>query len=222
MDCDGTPPVVIVGAGGHGRVVLDVLRSAERRVIGFLDDNPSLHRTQVLGTPVLGSTRKAPRLVDKEGASFLVGVADNVVRGKLMNRLRLFDVPFASVVHPAATVASDVMIESGVVVLAGAVVNTGSRLRVGSLVNTSASVDHDCDLGEFAQVQPGSVLTGGVVVGRYAFIGSRAVVLPLKSIGENAYVGAGAVVVRDVSSNEVVVGVPARVIKYRESLEKEF
>ena len=177
-----------------------------------------MHGREVLGAPILGGRELASRLAQEEGAGLLVGIGDNVIRGHLLKWLQERGVPLTCAVHPSAVIAADVVVEPGVVIIPGAVVNTRSRLRLGSVVNTNASVDHDCDLGEMAQTMPGSVLTGGVVVERYASIGSGAVVLPLKRIGENAYVGAGAVVLEDVPPNAVVVGVPARVIKYRESL----
>lgn len=209
-------PVVVIGAGDHGRVVLDILRAAGRRVIGVLDDNRAAHGALRLGVPVVGATDDAPRLASQQGAEFVVGIGDNLIRGRILERLRAWGIPLTCAVHPQAAVAPDVTIEAGVAVMAGAIVNTGARLQFGAVVNTRACVDHDCDLGPLVQVLPGAVLAGGVVVERYTFIGSGAVILPRLRIGENVFVGAGAVVLRDVPANAVVVGVPARILKYRE------
>lgn len=213
----GDTPVVVIGAGGHGRVILDILRCAGRTVCGLLDDNPDLHGQRVNGVDVLGGIEEAPRLAS-EGACFVVGIGDNLARGRVIRRFLAWGASLTTAVHPSAVIAADVAVEPGVVVMAGAVVNTGSRLGVGSCVNTRAVLDHDNILGELAHVFPGAVLTGGVQVGRYAVIGSGAVVLPYQRVGENAYVGAGAVVGHEVPPNTVVVGVPAKFLKHRDPL----
>lgn len=215
-------PAIILGAGGHGAVIRDILLAGQRRVLGFLDDNPALHVKKVLDTPILGGTGLAPQLAREEGAELVVGIGDNLIRGRLVRMLQEWGVPLTCAVHPSAVIAADVIMEQGVVVMPGAVVNTRSRLGLASVVNTKASVDHDCTLGELSHVAPGAVLNGGVVVERYAVVGAGAVVLEFKRIGENAFVGAGAVVLEDVPSNAVVVGVPAKVIKYREPLPSTF
>lgn len=206
-------PVVIVGAGGHGRVILDVLLSAGREVLGFLDDGPSMQGTEVRGAAVLGGLERALDLARERGAAFVVGIGDNVVRGRVVRRLQEWGLPIASAVHPGAIVAADARVGPGVVVMPGAVVNTGSVLGLAAVVNTRASLDHDNELMEGAHVMPGATLAGAVIVGRYATVGSGAVVLPGVRIGDNAYVGAGAVALEDVSAGAVVVGAPARFLK---------
>ncbi|MDA2923065.1 NeuD/PglB/VioB family sugar acetyltransferase [Acidobacteria bacterium AH-259-L09] len=208
-------PVIVIGVGGHGRVIRDILRSAQRPVIGFLDDNVALQGSEISGVPVLGGIRDAQRVVRQEGAEVAVGVGDNLIRGRLLRLLQSWGVPVTYAVHPKAYVAEDVVIGAGVVVMAGAVVSRGSSLRFGSVVNTKVSIDQKCHIQELAHVLPGSVLTDGVVVERYAFVGSGAVILSKRRIGENAYIGAGAVVSEDIPASTVAVGIPARVIKYR-------
>lgn len=217
----GDEPAIVLGAGGHGAVVADIVRSSGRTVVGFLDDNPALLGTEVIGIPVIGATMDAPRLAREHGAGLLVGIGDNLIRGRLLRRLTALGVPITRAVHPSAVISDNVVLEPGVVIMPAAVVNTRSAIRFGAVVNTNASVDHDCEVGEMANCMPGSVLTGGITVGRYANMGSRCVVIPLKTIGENAYVGAGAVVIDDVPPNTLVVGVPAKVIKYGEPLPED-
>lgn len=211
-------PVAIVGAGGHGRVILDAVRSAGGRVLGFLDDGPSMQGREISGVRVLGGLERASSLARDEGAAFIVGIGDNVVRGRVIRQLLEWGLPLASAVHARAVVAPDVVVGAGVVVMPGAVVNTGSSLGLGVVVNTSASLDHDNELMEGAHAMPGATLAGAVVLGRYATVGSGAVVLPGVRIGDNAYVGAGAVAREDVMPDTVVVGVPARFLKRQESL----
>jgi sugar O-acyltransferase (sialic acid O-acetyltransferase NeuD family) len=189
--------------------------------VGFLDDNAAVRGTEVIGIPVIGGTDDAPRLAKEHSAGVLVGIGDNLVRGRLLKKLVSWGVPITRAIHPSAVIADNVVVEPGVVIMPAGVVNTRSRVQFGAVINTNASVDHDCDLGEMVNCMPGSVLTGGIIVGRYANMGSRSVVIPLKKIGENAYVGAGAVIIRDVPANSVVVGVPGNVIKYREPLPVE-
>ncbi len=211
-------PVAIVGAGGHGRVILDAVRSAGGRVLGFLDDSPLMRGREVSGARVLGGLELAQSLARDEGAAFIVGIGDNIVRGRVIRRLLEWGLPLTSAIHARAVVAPDVVVGLGVVVMPGAVVNTGSSLGMGAVVNTSASLDHDNELMEGAHAMPGATLAGAVIVGRYATVGSGAVVLPGVRIGDNAHVGAGAVARKDVMPDTVVVGVPARFLRQQEPL----
>ena len=218
MSSSDRSPVIIVGAGGHGRVVADMLRVAGANVLGFIDGDPALADGTVDGLPVLGRDADTAAVATKASASVIVAIGDNLVRGEMLHLLRERGVPLATAIHPRAVIARDVEIAPGVVVMAGAVVNVGSKLGLGSIVNTSASLDHDSDVGELAQVMPGAVIAGGAVIGPFATIGTGAVLLPLVRIGENAFVGAGAVVRKDVAENTVVVGVPAERLKMRDPL----
>lgn len=201
-------PLVILGAGGHGRVVADAARAAAMDIAGFLDDacEPGDKRGD---WPVLG---RDGRLDDAEfvsGHLFVVGIGDNAVRRERAKALAASGAEFATVCHPAATVAPDVRIGAGTVLFAGCVVNTGSVLGDFVVVNTRASVDHDAQIGDGVHVGPGAVLAGTVRCDAEAFVGSGAVVLPGISVGARALVGAGAVVTRDVLPDAQVVGVPA-------------
>lgn len=209
------PRVVVLGAGGHGRVILDALLAADQsEVVGFLDDDLKREGERVFGFPVLGLTSQLKELAEKVGFERVaVAVGDNFVRDQKLRQVQESGLRAATVVHPSARISRFVEIGNGVVILAGAVINPGTILEDNVCVNTAASVDHDNHLGRSCHIFPHATLTGGVRVGEFSYIGSGAVVNPYLRIGNYAYVGAGAVVTRDVSEGIVVAGVPAREIK---------
>ncbi len=204
--------VLIYGAGGHGRAVLDAaLRVRSLRVVGMLDDDPALRGQRVLGVSILGD---ACRLVEPEFRSCRVVVALGAPadRQRAVARVLAAGRGFASVVHPRAFLAREVTVGEGAMILPLAVVHTGATVGFHAIVNTAAIVEHDSRVGDFAHIAPGVCLAGGVTVGACAQIGIGACVAPNVRVGDRAVVGAGAAVVEDVAPDDVVVGVPARSI----------
>lgn len=202
--------IVILGAGGIAKVFCDALRASEYDVVGFLDDNPALADTRVLGLPVLGTTGQAADL-DIDGA--VVGIGDNRVRALLYNRLRAQGVPVVSAVHPTAVVSPHAVLGEGVAVFPTAVVEASVQVGNNVLVNTACVLAHDCRVGSHAHVAIGGMLAGGVEIGEGTFLGAGAIVIPYKKVGEWSIVGAGAVVTADLPARVTAVGVPARIIK---------
>ena len=199
--------MVVLGAGGHGKVVVATLRAAGRTVSAVYDDSEERWGTEVLGVPVRGPLEAA----SGDGVeAALIGVGDNRARRSIAGRLEL---PWATVVHPAASVAEAVELGAGTVVFAGAVIQPDTVLGRHGIVNTGASVDHDCRLGDFVHVAPGARLAGGVTVGDGAFLGIGSVAVPGLEIGAWALVGAGSAAVRPVPEGATVLGVPARVVR---------
>ncbi|MGF1634654.1 MAG: acetyltransferase [Phycisphaerae bacterium] len=203
--------IVILGAGGHGKVVLDILQAAGgHEVVGFLDADDRHHGQVVLGTPVLGATNLLPKLKREGVAGAIVAVGDNAVRQQLAREVVEAGLELVSAVHPTASVAASASIGPGVVVCRLAAVCVEVRLETACIVNTAAVVDHECVVGAGAHICPGVRLAGRVTVGERAFVGIGASVIQCRQIGEDAVVGAGAVVIDDVEPGEKVVGVPAR------------
>lgn len=204
-----SPPLLMAGAGGHSKVVLDaVLNRAPERQLVISDDRAAEGRMTLLGFPVI-----AP-LLDKltivAGRSIHVALGSNRMRQKIsLDALQLGYV-LESVIHPAACVAATAFLAAGTLVAARAVIGPDARIGRGCIVNHSAIVDHDCSIGDWVHVAPGVVLGGGVVVEDGAMVGAGAIVLPGCRIGAWAVIGAGAVVIRDVVANECVMGVPAK------------
>ena len=205
-------PVVVIGGGGHAKVVIDAARAAKLQVLGFLAKDLAPDST-LLGATCLGDddaffARFAPG--DVFVAHGVGMVRTSGVRREIFERYKRRGYTFVSVVHPRSVVAEEVAIGEGTVVMAGAILQPGVTLHENVIVNTSASVDHDCVIGAHTHVAPGATISGGVSIGAGSFIGAGAVVRQGSRIGANCLVGAGAVVVRDVGDGEEVVGIPAR------------
>jgi UDP-perosamine 4-acetyltransferase len=203
--------VVIIGAGGHGRVVLDILRAAgTHRPIGFLDADPLLAGTQVGDLPVLGPINLLPRLRQQKLKAAIVAIGDNRPRLGYAQNLIEHGFELLNAVHPSACIAPTASLGRNVVVAAGAILSTDVRIDDSVIINTGAIIDHECHIEQGVHVCPGAALAGRVRIGAGAFVGLGAKVIQCLSIGPNATVGAGAVVIHDVPAGVTVIGVPAR------------
>lgn len=209
--------VIIVGAGGHGRVVLDILRRYPGiKPVGFVDDDRNSHHTLIDGSPVLGDVGSLPALIpvhEVDGA--IIAVGNNRVRAELFERLKGLGLRLEKAIHPDALIARDVEIGEGTVIASGAIISTGTRVGNNVIINTGVIIDHDNVIEDHTHISPGATLAGKVTVKKYTHVGLGVTVIQDIAIGENATVGAGAVVLADVPDNALAVGVPARVVRYR-------
>lgn len=204
--------VVVYGAGGHARVVADVVSCLGHEVIGLVDDLLPVGQVRG-GLTVLGA---ADWLQGRAGElAVALGIGDNKIREETFLSCERAGVPCPPFIHPRATVAASARLGAGCVVMAGAVINPGAELDAGVIVNSGAVVEHDCRIGRFAHISPNATLTGGSRLGASAHLGAGATVLPGIEVGADSVIGAGAVVVRAVPANVVAFGVPARVVKER-------
>lgn len=206
---------LILGAGGHGRVVLDILLlSHQHEVVGFLDNNASIHGRRVDGIPVLGAVDDQPRIAQQHSApAAIVAIGDNGVRRGVARRLERDGATLVSAIHPSASVSPNATIGRNVVIAAGAVICAHCQIADSVILNTGCIVDHQSAIGEGCHICPGVRIAGRAVIEPGAFVGIGATVVPRVRIGCEAVVGAGAVVIEDVPSMATVVGVPARVIR---------
>lgn len=196
--------VVIVGAGGHARVIADSVLRAGDRVLGFLDDGAE--EGVIFGIPVLGGIRDYRSYQD---AFFVLGIGSAAIREKLADAMH--GVNWYTAIHPSAVISPlDTKIGEGTVVMAGAVVNAGAVIGKHCIINTSAIIEHDDQIEDFVHVSVGAKLAGAVHVGRRSWIGIGAAVKNNISICEDCMIGAGAVVVKDIEEAGTYVGVPAR------------
>ena len=201
--------LLVVGAGGHAKVVIDAAEAAGFTIAG------------VIGTPadereVLGH-RVSPGDAQVGADGFIIAIGDNALRARRFAEFAASGLAPASVVHPSAVLGKDVVIGDGTFLAAGVIVNAGARIGADTILNTACSVDHDCSIGEHAHVGPQVALCGAVTIGDGALLGVGSCASPGVSVGEWSIVGAGAAVVDDLPANTVCVGVPARPIRTSEA-----
>lgn len=193
--------LVIVGASGHGKVIADIAVLNGYHNISFLDDDASVK--ECAGFPVIGTTSE----LDAVDGDIIIAIGNSSVREKMQSKCHPI-----TLIHPNAIIGRNVIIGEGSVVMAGAVINPETRIGKGCIINTCASVDHDCVLDDFVHVAVGAHVCGTVKIGRNTWVGAGSIVSNNISVGEKTTLGAGAVVVRDIPSNCTAVGIPARPI----------
>lgn len=202
--------LLVLGAGGHAKVVVDAARAAGiYELVGVLDERARGRSGDVLGVPVIGGPETIEQ-AEYSDCAVVVAIGDNETRARVASELKEMGRVFATVIHPSAQMGADVIIGDGTVVFAGVVINAGTAIGRHVIVNSRASIDHDGRVDDFVHVSPGVSIAGGVRVKRAAHVGIGASVIQNVTIGEWAIVGAGAAVVSDVPDGAVVGGVPAR------------
>ncbi|WMN11156.1 acetyltransferase [Marivirga salinae] len=197
--------MLLFGASGHAKVIVDILLSKGIQVKGFYDDDESIE--QLWGIPVIGK----PKDFNSSIEECIVSIGKNDTRKKVVQQIA--DAEFGIAIHDKSNLGSHVEIGEGTVIMAGTIINADTKIGEHVIINTSASVDHDCLIEDFTHIAPNASLCGGVEVGEGTLIGAGATVIPLVKIGKWCTIGAGAVVVEDVPDNSIVVGNPAKIIK---------
>lgn len=206
--------VILIGGGGHCKVVIDVIRSTGLYDIsGIVDEKLDL-TSRVEGVPVIGRDSDLETLYSgKIHQAFVAigSVGDTKIRRRVASRLRQIGFTLPILVHSSAQVAPSVELSQGVLVAAGVVIQPGTKVGENVIINSGAVVDHDCSIGEFAHIAPGAVLSGGVTVGSETHIGTGSTVIEYRTIGKRTMIGAGSVVVKDIPDNCRAFGNPCRV-----------
>lgn len=198
----------IVGAGGHAKVIIELARAAGWNPVGLLDPAPV--GSTVLGVPVVGDDSIAPRLLENGHKAAFVALGRNDLRRRIGSHLRAIGFRMPTLVHPSAVISPSAKLGDGIAVLPQAVVHSCAHVGDFAIVNTASVIEHDCVIGAGAHVAPRSVMGGNVTLGEEVFFGIGAVARPLSVIGARTTVGAGGVVVGEIPSDMIAVGVPAR------------
>jgi len=199
--------LIIIGASGHGKVVADIaIKMNKWQSIAFLDDDESIKTS--MGLEVIGTTADA--FTYKDEADFFVAIGSNATREKIQEKLIEEGVNVVSLIHPSSVIGTEVEIGIGTAVMAGVVVNSSTRIGKGCIINTSASLDHDNVIEDYVHISPGVNMAGTVKIGKRSWLGIGSVVNNNVNICSRCKVGAGAVVVKDITEPGTYVGVPVR------------
>lgn len=203
--------LIVFGAGGHAKVVIDIIElQGIYDIAAVLDDDSRLKGSRFFGYTVLGTRAELPGLQSAGMRLAIVAIGENASRAAVAAHLTEQGWQFATAVHPRACIGRGVETAPGCAIMAGCVVNADARIGAHCIINSGATIDHDCRIAEDVHIAPGCHLCGGVSVGRGSFLGAGTTVTPGVSIGSNVIVGAASAVIRDVADAAKVSGVPAR------------
>ena len=212
---DRIQPVVVYGAGGHGRETVQLIEDinahrARWDVLGFIDDNPGMHGREVNGLPVLGGID----WLSGEGsnARIALGVGSPIAKRRIVARVGSDAQRFITIVHPSVRLCRWLEIGPGTAIAAGTMLTVNIHIGAFVTVNRVCNISHDCRVEDFATIAPATNLSGGVVVGAGCDVGSGVTTVEGVAVGEWTIIGAGAVIAADIPANCTAVGVPARVI----------
>ncbi|UVI31529.1 acetyltransferase [Paenibacillus spongiae] len=213
--------IVVIGSGGHAKVVIDSLeQSKQYTIIGLIDDNKT-PGTHVYGYEVLGGLNYIQDHRSQIDGG-IIAIGDNCVRSSIAARIMNIQPQFRFItsVHPSASIARGVTIGEGTVIMAGAVINSDTHIGKHCILNTKSSVDHDSSVGDFVSLAPNATTGGQVSIGRYSVLSLGASVIHGITIGEHSVIGAGSTVLSSIDSYVVAYGTPTRVVRTRERGER--
>lgn len=203
--------IIILGSGGHGKVVKEIAEACGYEVIGFVGDNKPVG-TKILDKKVLCRIEDIGTL-KSETLNLAVAVGANTVREKRAKQVLEMGFVTPALVHPSCIFSKSAEVGMGTVIMAGTVVNSEAYIGDFCIINTGATVDHDCRVGDFCHISPGANLGGEVTIRDYTWVGVGAAVRECITIGKNVMIGGSAFVACDIEDNVTAVGVPAKVMK---------
>ncbi|MFT6989224.1 MAG: sugar O-acyltransferase (sialic acid O-acetyltransferase NeuD family) [Paraglaciecola sp.] len=207
-----TKRLIIIGAGGHGKVAADCAEAiGDFSEIVFLDGiYPALKKVE--HWPVVGKGDDLSTFADPSSV-FFVAIGNNQTRASLMTAINKVAGEIVTLIHPSAMISRYVTIGAGTLVCANVVINIASNIGRGCIINTSSSVDHDCKIDDYVHLAPGTKLAGTINIGEYSFVGIGGVIIPSLTIGKHCILGAGSTLLEDLPDCSVAVGTPAKIIK---------
>lgn len=202
-------PVIIIGNGGHAKVLMDILHTLDRKIIGFTAPEEEIN---CFGIPYIGKdTRVFTFQPDQiELVNAIGSISSTAHRKSIFDIFRSKNYTFATLKHPGSIIAASAEIGEGVQIMAGAIIQPFAKVDDNTIINTSASIDHDCHIGKHCHVSPGVVLSGNVLVEEGTHIGMGTKIIQNIKIGKNVLIGAGSLILRDIPNNKKVFGTPAK------------
>ena len=199
--------LLIIGASGHGKVVADIaLKMNKWQTVAFLDDDQNIKSS--MGLKIIGTSNESTKFLNEY--EIFVGIGSNDIRQKIHEKLETIGASIPVLIHPTAVIGNEVELGQGTAIMAGVIVNPSTRIGKGCIINTGSTIDHDNDIEDFVHISPGAHLAGSVRVGQGSWLGIGSIVSNNLYITSGSKVGAGAVVVKDITEAGVYVGVPVR------------
>lgn len=195
--------MILYGASGHAKVIIDICNKIGEEINYILDDNKTIKE-------LLSYEVNQIEVIDEVNDKFIITIGNNSIRKEIANRINS---PFGIVIHPDSTIDSTVIVGEGTVIMAGSIINSSTKIGKHCIINTASSIDHDCILEDFVHISPNATLCGGVKIGEGTQIGAAAVIIPSIKIGKWCTIGAGTVIIKDVPDGATVVGNPGKVIE---------
>lgn len=208
-------PLIIIGAGGHARVLLDTLLNQSNKIIGITNPDPNKFGHYISDIPIIGNDdlilNYCPNSIYLiNGIGMMPGKS---TRYQLYEKFKNHGYTFTKIIHPSAVLASNVQLLAGVQVMAGVIIQTSVVIDENSIINTRVAIDHDSFIGKHVHLAPGVTVSGGVSIGEGTFVGAGSTIIQGIKIAAHCIIGAGSVVTRDIPEVSTVMGIPARVIK---------
>ena len=199
--------MIVYGASGHGKVIIDIITALHLKIDQVLDDNPEIAALQ--------NYQVGQKLDDSlKDSEVVIAVGNNGIRKRISEKNMNF---CDALVHPSAVVSDSVKLLKGTVVMANAVINASTSIGKHCIINSGSIVEHDVEIGDFSHISPGAIITGNVSIGEGTHIGAGATIIPGIKIGNWATIGAGAVIIENVPDFAVVVGNPGKIIKFNKT-----
>lgn len=198
--------VIIIGTGGHAKVITDILLASNTKIMGFLDDYYS--DSEFLGHSVLGKISNIQKYKDE--AEFIIAIGDNATRKRISSA---YSAKWYTAIHPSAVISDSAIINEGTVVMPNVVINSSAVIGNHCIINTSSVIEHDCVVNDYVHISPNATLCGTVSVGENTHIAAGVTVINNISICSNCIIGAGATVVRNINDSGLYVGNPCKKIK---------
>lgn len=195
--------VMIIGASGHGKVIVDIIHQSGDQVMGFLDDDPI--KKEIHQIPVLGKIEDIQKY--KDDFCFIIGIGDNQIRKKIAESNPALN--YYTAIHPTAIIGEGVRIGNGTAVMAGVVINADANIGEHCIINTSAVIEHECVIGDYTHVSPQACLCGNVHVGEECHVGAGSTIINNINIIEDTIIGAGSVVIKNITKEGTYIGIPA-------------
>lgn len=210
--------IIIIGASGHAKVIIDIIEQRNMYKIVGLVDSFKTTGSDLLGYKILGTEHDVPYLLKTHDISGgIIAIGDNWKRFKMFEKIldQSTQFKFISAIHPNAVIGKNVFIDDGTVVVAGAIINCDTKIGKHCIINTNTSVGHECLINDFSSMAPGVTIGGNVVLEKYTAISLGASIIGNIKIGEHTVIGAGALVLKNMEAYKVAYGVPAKIIRNR-------